>query len=75
MLSLSKITSQRRRTLLIMLAGLLAVVAAGVYDARRQSERVLQELGREHHLLALSLAALPDAELARAVRNLEETGS
>ncbi len=74
MVSISKIISQRRRTLLFMLVGLLAVVAAGIGDARHQSERGLAELGREHRLLALSLAALPDAQLGQAVQTLEATG-
>jgi len=74
MLCLSKITSQRRRTLWLMLFGVLAVVAAGIGDALRQSERGLDELGREHRLLALSLAALPDEKLSAAVRTLEATG-
>jgi signal transduction histidine kinase len=74
MVSIPKIISQRRRTLLLMLAGLLAVVAAGIGDARRQSERGLNELGREHRLLALSLAALRDDQLGQAVRTLEATG-
>lgn len=74
MFSLSKIVSQRRRTLLLMLVGVLAVVAAGIVDARRQSERALVQLGRDHRLLALSLAALPDAQLAAALQKLEATG-
>ena len=74
MFCISKIISQRRRTLLLMLAGVLAVVFAGIGDAQRQSERALRQLGREHRLLALSLAALPDEQLPGTVRQLEATG-
>ncbi|HYQ02191.1 MAG TPA: HAMP domain-containing sensor histidine kinase [Polyangiaceae bacterium] len=74
MFSLPKIISQRRRTLLLMLVGVLAVVAAGIGDAQRQSERALDQMGRDHRLLALSLAALPDAQLSVAVQQLEATG-
>ena len=74
MLCIPKIISQRRRTLWLTLAGLLAVVFAGIGDARRQSEHALDQLGREHRLLALSLAALPDEGLAGAVHQLEATG-
>jgi signal transduction histidine kinase len=74
MFSLSKIISQRRRTLLLMLIGILAVVVAGIADARRQSEHALDQLGRDHRLLALSLASLADAQLPAAVRKLEATG-
>ncbi len=74
MFCLSKIISQRGRTLLLMLVGVLAIVAAGIGDAQRQSEHTLDELGREHRLLALSLAALSDDALPSAVRQLEATG-
>jgi len=74
MLCLPKIISQRRRTLAFMLVGVLVVVAAGIGDAQRQSERALDQLGREHRLLALSLAALSDAQLSAAVQKLEATG-
>ncbi|HET7540934.1 MAG TPA: HAMP domain-containing sensor histidine kinase [Polyangiaceae bacterium] len=74
MFSFPKIVSQRRRTVLLMLVGVLAVAAAGIIDARRQSERALDQLGREHRLLALSLAALSDAQLTAAVRKLEASG-
>lgn len=74
MFCLSKIVSQRRRTLLLMLVGLIAVVAAGIGDARRQSEHALDLLGREHRLLALSLAAYSDGQLRDAVQKLEATG-
>jgi two-component system NtrC family sensor kinase len=73
MLCIAKISSQRRRTLLFMLAGVVAVVVAGVWDGQRQSARGLAEIGREHSLLAMSLAALPDEQLARAIRQLEAT--
>jgi signal transduction histidine kinase len=73
MLCIVKISSQRRRTLLLMLAGVVAVVVAGVWDAQRQSARGLVEIGREHSLLAMSLAALPDEQLTKAVRQLEAT--
>ena len=73
MLCIAKIISQRRRTLLLMLAGLVAVVVAGVRDAQRQSARGLVELGREHSLLAMSLALLPDEQLEKAIRQLEAT--
>jgi len=74
MFCLPKIVSKRRRTLILMLVGVLAVVAAGIGDAQHQSERALDELGREHRLLALSLAALSDEQIAPAVRKLEATG-
>ena len=74
MLCISKIFSQRRRTLLLMLVGVLAVVVAGVWDAQRQSARGLVEIGREHRLLALSLAVQPDEQLKKAVQQLEATG-
>jgi len=74
MFSLPKIISQRRRTLAFMLVGVLVVVAAGIADAQHQSERALDQRGREHRLLALSLAALPDAQLAIAIQKLEATG-
>jgi len=74
MLCISKIISQRRRTLLLMLVGVVAVVVAGVWDAQRQSARGLVEIGRDHSLLAMSLAALPDEQLPQAVRQLEATG-
>ncbi|HEY0468859.1 MAG TPA: HAMP domain-containing sensor histidine kinase [Polyangiaceae bacterium] len=74
MFCLPKIVPQRRRTLILMLVGVLAVVAAGIADTQRQSERALDALGREHRLLALSLAALPDEALAPTVEKLEATG-
>jgi signal transduction histidine kinase len=74
MFCIPKIISQRRRTLFFMFVGVLAVVAAGIADAQHQSEGGLEELGREHRLLALSLAALPDQQLGPAVQKLEATG-
>jgi signal transduction histidine kinase len=74
MLCIAKIFSQRRRTLLLMLVGVLAVVVAGIWDAQRQSARGLVEIGREHRLLALSLAVQPDEQLEKAVQQLEATG-
>jgi len=74
MFCLPNIISKRRRTLTLMLVGVLAVVASGIGDAQHQSERALDALGREHRLLAVSLAALTDAQLPAAVRQLEATG-
>jgi len=74
MFCLPKIISKRRRTLTLMLVGVLAVVASGIGDAQHQSERALDALGREHRLLALTLAALSDEQIAPAVRKLEATG-
>jgi two-component system NtrC family sensor kinase len=74
MFLLFKIASQRNRTLQLMVLGVLAVVCAGIWDARQQSERGLGELVHEHRLLALSLSALSDERLTETARLLEQNG-
>ncbi len=74
MLSVTTILTQRKRTWLLMLAGVIAVVLLGIGDAHRQSTRALRELGREHGLLASSLSGLGDRELVQAVHRLEASG-
>lgn len=52
-----RLHARRTRTLCLMALGICAVVILGVWDERREARRALDELAREHHLLAVSLAA------------------
>lgn len=51
-----KNSSRRARILWLTAFGVLAVAAAGIWDAQRQDEFALNELIHAHHLLAIALA-------------------
>jgi two-component system NtrC family sensor kinase len=57
-----RLLTRRTRTFCLMAFGICAVVVLGVWDERREARRALDELAREHHLLAVSLAQQFNAE-------------
>jgi len=49
-------STRRSRTLLLMIAGVVLVGAAGLWDAQRQAADALRQLTWEQHLLAVALS-------------------
>jgi signal transduction histidine kinase len=60
--------TSRARTLALVVIGMAAVVAAESWDARHEARKALEDLTREHALLALALAAKLEPPRALAAK-------